>query len=499
MPLRLHPVTRQRLARFRAHRRGCAAFLFLLAAFFVSLFSDFLANDRPLAVRCRGRWTFPILRFHPENDYLQNGRLTPADFKALARSPLFDPSTGNRMIWPPIPFGPLEILSPGDIPLPPRATLVATPSLPVAAADLDPSGNILALRGDASAFGLATGAAPDLPPPVRLAIDSRFSNQPAPALDFPLPDGGPVLSLSPYAPRPAPPATVRLSWRRSLAPRTPLSATIPDFPDSPATLSAIDPATLPPGFPPPGTSGWTHDIRREQVRFPFRPVHSHPLGIDSGGRDVAARMLYALRTSLSFGFLLALATMALGTLVGAVQGYYAGKTDILGQRLVEIWESLPFLYVLILVGSLYGRGFGLLLFLYALFNWIGISYYMRAEFLRLRRAPFVEAARLAGLPARRILFRHILPNALTPIVTFLPFALVGAIGTLAALDYLGFGLPPPTPSWGELLAQAQEFPHAWWLVLYPAVALFLVMLAGVFVGEALRAAYDPAPTPRWQA
>ena len=491
MPLRLHPVTRQRLARFRAHRRGFAAFLFLLAAFAVSLFSDFLANDRPLAVRCRGRWTFPILRFRPEDHYLRNGRLTAPDFKALARDPLFAPSTGNRMVWPPIPWGPLEILSPADIPLPPRATLVATPVLPVAAADLDPGGRILALRGDAAAFGLAPGAAPALPDALRPALAARFANRPAPALDVPLPDGTAVLSLSPYAPRPAPPATVRLSFRRQLAGAAPLAATVRDG----ASLTDA----LPPGFPPPGTPGWTHRTEREQVRFPFRPVKGHPLGIDSGGRDVAARMLYALRTSLSFGFLLAIATMALGTLAGAVQGYYAGKTDILGQRLVEIWESLPFLYVLILVGSLYGRGFGLLLFLYAIFNWVGISYYMRAEFLRLRRAPFVEAARLAGLPARRILFRHILPNAMAPIVTFLPFALVGAIGMLAALDYLGFGLPPPTPSWGELLAQAQEFPHAWWLVVWPAAALFLVMLAGVFVGEALRAAYDPAPTPRWQA
>lgn len=247
----------------------------------------------------------------------------------------------------------------------------------------------------------------------------------------------------------------------------------------------------PKGFPEPGTEGWRFSTKKEEVRFPFRPVKGHPLGLDSSGRDVAARMLYALRTSLTFGMVLVLMTMGVGTLAGAAQGYYGGKVDLLGQRFIEIWQSLPFIYVLILLGSVYGQSFMLLLSVYAIFNWIGISYYMRAEFLRLRKLPFVEAARVIGLPTRKILFRHMLPNALVPLVTFFPFSLVGAIGVMAALDYLGFGLPPPTPSWGELLSQAQEFPQAWWLVLYPALALFAVMLAGVFVGEGLRAAFDP--------
>ena len=190
--------------------------------------------------------------------------------------------------------------------------------------------------------------------------------------------------------------------------------------------------------------------------------------------------------------------MLLGTVIGAAQGYAAGRVDLFGQRFIEIWESLPFIYVLILLGAVYGQSFGLLLGVYAIFNWIGISYYMRAEFLRLRHLPFVAAARVMGLPAHKIMFRHMLPNALVPLVTFLPFSLVGAIGTLAALDYLGFGLPPPTPSWGELLAQAQEFPRAWWLALYPALALFAVMLAGVFTGEGLRAAFDPRAYSRWE-
>jgi len=230
---------------------------------------------------------------------------------------------------------------------------------------------------------------------------------------------------------------------------------------------------------------------KESVTYPWRPCPGHPLGLDSAGRDVLVRILYSLRTSLTFGLLLVVVTMLVGVVVGAVQGYYGGWVDLLGQRTIEIWESLPFLYILILMGSVFGRSFALLLICYGIFNWIGISYYMRAEFLRLRKQAFVEAAWCMGLPAWKIIFRHILPNALVPVVTFFPFSLVGAVGVLAALDYLGFGMPPPTPSWGELLAQAQEFNWAWWLSLYPSLALFIVMLLGVFIGEGVRAAFDP--------
>lgn len=229
---------------------------------------------------------------------------------------------------------------------------------------------------------------------------------------------------------------------------------------------------------------------KEDVRFPFRPIGPHLFGLDDSGRDVLARIFYGLRTSLNFGLLLVITSMVIGTIIGATQGYYGGKTDLTGQRLTEIWEALPFLYVLILLGSVYGRSFVLLLIVYGLFNWIGISYYMRAEFLRLRNQQFVEAAQCLGLPDRKILFRHILPNALVPLTTFFPFSLVGAIGTLAALDYLGFGLPPPTASWGQLLAQAQGQAY-WWLILYPSLALFLVILLCVFIGEGVRNAFDP--------
>jgi microcin C transport system permease protein len=222
------------------------------------------------------------------------------------------------------------------------------------------------------------------------------------------------------------------------------------------------------------------------------------MGVDAVGRDVFARVLYGMRTALSFGLLLVAWAVLLGCIVGAVQGYFGGWVDIAFQRTIEIWSALPFLYVMILVGAVLGRGFGLLLLCYGLFNWIGVSYYLRAEFLRLRGRPFVDAARCQGLGTARIIFRHVLPNALTPVVTLLPFNLVGAISSLTALDYLGFGLPPLTPSWGELLQQAQAFRRAWWLTVYPSLALFTVMILAVLVGEGMRDAFDPKPRTRYR-
>ena len=233
-----------------------------------------------------------------------------------------------------------------------------------------------------------------------------------------------------------------------------------------------------------------------EISFPFRPVPEHPFGIDAGGRDVYARVVHGLRIALLFGLALALSGLFFGLVIGAVEGYFGGVTDILLQRFTEIWSAIPFLYVMIFIGSTVGRSFAVLLVCYAIFNWIAVSYYMRAEFLRLRRRTFVEAAKVSGFSAVRIIFGHILPNALTPLITLFPFLLMGAIGSLAALDFLGFGLPPMTPSCGELLQEAQQFRFAWWLVLFPSLALFVVMLLTVLVGEGLRDAFDPRQTAR---
>jgi ABC-type microcin C transport system permease subunit YejE len=233
-----------------------------------------------------------------------------------------------------------------------------------------------------------------------------------------------------------------------------------------------------------------------EIAFPFRPCREHPFGIDAGGRDVYARVVHGLRIALVFGLLLAVSGLFVGIVVGAVEGYFGGVTDLLLQRLTEIWSAVPFLYVMIFIGSTLGRSFTVLLVCYAVFNWIGVSSYMRAEFFRLRSRTFVEAAKTQGLSTARIIFAHILPNALTPLITLFPFLLMGAIGSLAALDFLGFGLPPLMPSCGELMNQAQQFRDAWWLILFPAAALFLVMLLTVFVGEGLRDAFDPRQNSR---
>ena len=237
-------------------------------------------------------------------------------------------------------------------------------------------------------------------------------------------------------------------------------------------------------------------VKQLSTAWPFKPIPGHPMGLDSAGRDVFSRVVYGLQAALSFGLVLALWSMLFGLVIGAVQGYFGGWTDILAQRFIEIWSSLPFLYVMILAGAVLGRSFLLLLVCYGIFNWIGLSYYMRGEFLRLRGRPFVEAARCLGLSRARIIFRHILPNALTPMITLFPFSLVGAVASLAALDFLGFGLPPLSPSLGELLQQGQQYRWAWWLILYPSLALFIVMFAAVLVGEGVRAAFDPKQTTR---
>jgi microcin C transport system permease protein len=224
---------------------------------------------------------------------------------------------------------------------------------------------------------------------------------------------------------------------------------------------------------------------------PHKPSTTHWLGTDNTGRDVFSRLLYGFRLCMAFALLISMLAAVLGIFIGGLQGWLGGKTDILGQRFIEIWSALPFLYVVILLGALYGRSFLLLVCIVAVFSWIGLSYYMRAEFLRLRNLNYVKSARALGIPAWRIFLRHVLPNAITPVVTVLPFLLVSGISALTSLDFLGFGLQPPAPSWGELLRQGLDNLHAPWLALAATAALFITLLLATFVGEGLREAFDP--------
>jgi microcin C transport system permease protein len=224
---------------------------------------------------------------------------------------------------------------------------------------------------------------------------------------------------------------------------------------------------------------------------PHPPSAAHWLGTDSMARDILARLIYGFRICMVFAVCLMLMGAFLGITIGGVQGYLGGVVDIAAQRLIEIWSSLPFLYVVIMVGSIYGSNFMLLLLVMVLFQWIGLSYYMRGEFLKLKQMTYVKAARALGIGPIRIFFRQILPNALTPVITIMPFSLIGGITALTALDFLGFGLPPPTPSWGELLSQGLNNLYAPWIAISTITALFTTLLLATFIGEGVREAFDP--------
>jgi microcin C transport system permease protein len=229
---------------------------------------------------------------------------------------------------------------------------------------------------------------------------------------------------------------------------------------------------------------------------PHRPSKEHWLGTDSMARDVLARLIYGFRTCMLFSLILAILSTFLGVIIGGIQGFVGGKTDIGIQRGIEIWSSLPFLYVVILVGSIYGSNFILLLFVVALFEWIGLSYFMRGEFYRLKNMNYVKAARALGVSSAGIIFGQILPNALTPVITILPFQIIGGISVLTALDFLGFGLPPPAPSWGELMQQGLTNLYAPWLAGSTIIALFVTLLLTTFIGEGIREAFDPKSEDR---
>ncbi len=223
---------------------------------------------------------------------------------------------------------------------------------------------------------------------------------------------------------------------------------------------------------------------------PAPPNARHWLGTDDRGRDVAARLIYGFRLSVLFGLALTAIGMIIGIVMGALQGYFGGRVDLFTQRLIEIWGSMPELYLLIIFASIFEPSIALLLILLSLFGWIGLSDYVRAEFLKSRQLDYVRAARALGVPQSRIIWRHLLPNAMTPVVTFLPFRISGAILALTSLDFLGLGVPPSTPSLGELLAQGKNNLDAWWLSLSTFVVLVGTLLLLIFIGEALRDALD---------
>jgi microcin C transport system permease protein len=362
----LTPVNQRRLANFRANKRGYWSFWIFLVLFTVSLFSEFIANDRPLFIVYKGEILFPIFHDYPEEKF--GGFLAETDYRDV-----------------------------------------------VIAKEINEHGFMLWL-------------------PIRYSYKTINRKLPVPA--------------------PSPP-----TWMLSEA----------------QCRAAV--------------------LRYEKRQGgTCRDVEWNWLGTDDQGRDVLARLLYGFRISILFGLTLAGVSSIVGITAGAVQGYFGGWTDLVFQRVIEIWSSLPELYLLIIISSIIVPGFFVLLGVLLLFSWVRLVHVVRAECLRTRNFEYVNAARALGLSNMRIILRHVLPNATVATLTFLPFVLNGSITTLTALDFLGFGLPPGSPSLGELLLQGKSNLAAPWLGITGFVVIALMLSLLVFIGEAVRDAVDPRKT-----
>jgi microcin C transport system permease protein len=369
----LGPMNRRRLDNFRRNRRGLWSFWIFLILFVVSLFAEFVANDRPLIASYKGEILFPVLFNYPEEKF--GGFLAETDY----RDPVISREIGANgwAIWPPI----------------------------------------------------------------------RFANN---THNFDLPT-------------PAPSAP---TWMLT---RAQCQAAL-------AAQAGRDPKIALRG---PGSCG---------------DIEWNWLGTDDQGRDVVARLVYGFRLSVLFGLILAGVSSVIGIAAGAVQGYFGGWLDLVMQRLIEIWSSLPHLYVLIILSAILAPSFLVLLVILLLFSWVNLVHVVRAEFLRARNFEYVNAARALGLSNAKIIVKHVLPNAMVATLTFLPFVVNASISTLTSLDFLGLGLPPGSPSLGELLLQGKSNLSAPWLGLsaFAIVALMLSLL--IFIGEAVRDAFDPRKT-----
>ena len=251
-----------------------------------------------------------------------------------------------------------------------------------------------------------------------------------------------------------------------------------------------------PAPPPWASSLKLCDAPADQVARFEELGNTNWLGLDSQGRDVVARVIYGFRISVLFGLILTIVSSALGVLAGAVQGYFGGKTDLIFQRLLEIWNSIPELFVLLILSSLFVPGFWTLLGILLIFSWTSLVGLVRAEFLRGRNLEYVRAARALGLSDWQIIFKHLLPNAMVATLTFVPFKLSGGIAALTALDFLGLGMPPGSPSLGELLLEGKKHLEAPWLGISGFISISIILSLAIFMGEAVRDALDPRKTFR---
>jgi microcin C transport system permease protein len=370
--LRLSPVNRRRLERFKAHKLGYRSFQIFSVLFILSLFAEFIANDRPLLVSYKGELLSPVLVDYPEEKF--GGFLAVTDYR--------------------------------------------TPDI----------------RNEIEANGWIIW------PLIRYSYDTINKDYPGR-----IGDNGICLGY------PAPPP-----WNTAKLCEAP--------PDQLARYKEL------------GNTNW--------------------LGLDDQGRDVAARVIYGFRLSVLFGLILTIISSVLGILAGAVQGYFGGRVDLIFQRILEIWNSIPELFVLLIISSLFVPGFWTLLGILLIFNWTSLVGLVRAEFLRGRNLEYVRAARALGLSDWQIMFKHLLPNAAVATLTFLPFKLSGGIAALTALDFLGLGMPPGSPSLGELLLQGKKHLEAPYLGITGFIAVSIILSLAIFIGEAVRDALDPRKTFR---
>lgn len=245
-------------------------------------------------------------------------------------------------------------------------------------------------------------------------------------------------------------------------------------------------------LPPVPYNPYENDLKLNSYP-PFPPSfkEQHFLGTDNVGRDILARLVYGFRTAIVFSVVLLIMNYTIGITIGCSMGYFGGKFDLIFQRIIEIWNNIPFLYVIIIIASVVIPSFMILILIMAFFGWIGITWVMRTITYKEKEKEYILAVRSLGASHARIIFKHIIPNTISVIVTYAPFAISGGIVSLTSLDYLGFGLPAPTPSWGELLSQGWQNMDAWWIVSSVVAALIITLMTVTFIGEGIREAFDP--------
>ena len=237
---------------------------------------------------------------------------------------------------------------------------------------------------------------------------------------------------------------------------------------------------------------YENDLKENEFPpYPPSIQDQHYLGTDTTGRDILARLVYGFRIAIFFSLLLLVVNYTIGVSIGSAMGFWGGKFDLFFQRIIEIWSNVPFLYVIIIISSIVVPNFMMLILIMAIFGWIGITWTMRTVTYKERAREYAMAAKALGASNLRIIFKHIIPNTISIIVTFAPFSISSGIVALTSLDYLGFGLPPPTPSWGELLQQAWSNLDAWWIGGAVVFAMIITLMTVTFVGEAVREAFDP--------